>query len=230
LLGQTDALGNATQYSHDALYRPSSTTNALGQLTQLAYNPLDQLLTVTDARGNVTAYTPNAFGEVLTEQSPDRGTLQRVYTQGHLSSETDARGIAHQYSYDADGRVTTVTALHGSVQYHYDQGSYGAGRLTGIDDPSGSTSYRYNSQGQVVEKVSNVRNGATLRMRYTYTLGGQPQEVLTPGGHLVRYDRDANGQVTRVIVDNQAGSAMCCLPAGRVSCSMPSTMPWASVC
>jgi YD repeat-containing protein len=52
-----------------------------------------------------TQYTRNAFGEVLTETSPDIGTIQ--YTRdgaGRVTAVQDARGQISQITRDALGR------------------------------------------------------------------------------------------------------------------------------
>jgi RHS repeat-associated protein len=203
LLSATDVLGHQTAWSHDPLYRTSSTTDATHAVTKLEHNALDQTTSITDARGNVTAYTPDAFDEVIREESPDRGTMQRAYLQGRLQTETDARDISHAFTYDADGRPTNVTATHSQVQYHYDEGDYGGGRLTSFSDNSGKTEYSYNSQGLVSEKVSTITNGAILKVDYSYTLGGQPREISTPGHHLITYSHDDNGRISAVSVDGK---------------------------
>lgn len=204
LLTRTNALGQQTAWTHDALYRTTSVTDAHQQSTQITYGALDQLLTVTDARGNLTAYTPNAFGEVTQEQSPDRGRTQQVFTQGRLRTVTDARGVTHQYSYDGDGRISRISAPHSQQEFRYDEGRFGQGRLTSFSDSSGQTRYRYNSQGLVTEKIAIINNGATLIQRYSYTLGGQPKEIATPGKHLIAYGYDSEGRISSLSVDGKS--------------------------
>lgn len=56
-----------------------------------------------------TQYTYNAFGEVLTETSPDIGTLR--YTRdsaGRVTRTEDARGQITQITRDALGRPTEI--------------------------------------------------------------------------------------------------------------------------
>lgn len=203
LVSQLDALGRQRSQERDALYRTRSQTDADNQITRFDFNPLDQLTAVTDARGNTTTYSPNAFGEVTAEQSPDRSQTVRVYTQGHLTSSTDARGITHTFTYDANGRVSTVKSPEGTVTYRYDEGEFGGGRLTGIEDKSGDTRYSYNSQGEVTGKVSSIRQGPALQVSYGYTLGGQLKAVATPGKHLIEYSYDAQGRPAGVSVDGE---------------------------
>lgn len=203
LLDQVDSLGRHSSRQYDALDRVTDLTDAAGQTTHQDYSPLDDLSAVTNARGHTTAYRSNAFGEVESEQSPDRGLLQSHYESGRVQSTTDARGVSHTYTYDADGRVLARQSPQGTVTYHYDEGEFGLGQLTGIDDASGQTRYTYNSRGQITQKVTTLASGLKLQVGYGYTLGGKPKQVATPGKHLIEYSYDAQGRPTGVVVDGQ---------------------------
>lgn len=203
LLEQVNALGQRVLRSRDDSYRTTSIIDADNQSTSFEYNPLDQLITVADARGNETRYIRNAFGEVTGERSPDRGNILREYESARVKRITDARGIAHEYAYDADGRILSRTSSNSRVLYHYDSGEFGKGRLTGFDDASGSTRYNYNSRGQVTEKTSVIHKGSTLTTSYGYTLGGKLKEIATPGKHLFQFGYDANGRINHISVDGR---------------------------
>lgn len=144
---------------------------------------------------------PNAFGEVTEVQSPDTGTTTRVYSQGRLISETNARNITTSYTYDNAGRVTERDVGGTDSTFSYDAGTYGTNRLIKITDESGVTEYTYNSQGQVVEKLVGMKDGLPLRVRYSYTLGGKPRQIVTPGRTLVEYSYDAQGRLSSVSVN-----------------------------
>jgi RHS repeat-associated protein len=204
LLSQVDAQSRTSTQTHDGLYRTTTQTDAGNAATQMSFNPLDQLTSVTDALGHTTQYNSNAFGEVVQEQSPDRGSTNRVYRNGLLMSSTDARGVTHQYTYDADGRRVSSTSPHSTFTYSYDAGDFGKGKLTGFADNSGHTDYRYTSQGRVAEKTTSLQNGPTLDVRYSYTLGGKLQEIATPSNHLIQYSYDTQGRPRGVAVDGKA--------------------------
>jgi YD repeat-containing protein len=103
-----------------ALNRQVSDTDPANGVVSYTYNALDQLLTVKDARNNTTTYIPNAFGETVQEQSPDTGLTTKTYTNGRLTTLTDARNITHSYTYDAAGRIKTRLDGTASTSYSYD--------------------------------------------------------------------------------------------------------------
>ncbi|MBB3274275.1 MULTISPECIES: RHS repeat protein [unclassified Pseudoxanthomonas] len=207
----TDALGRVTDHDHDPLNRLARTLQDVGGIaaeTKFQYDALDNLTKVTDPKGLNTSYTYNGLGDLTQLQSPDTGTTTYTYdSAGNRASQTDARGVTTTYAYDALNRLTAVnypdTALN--VSYTYDSAptvceageTFGVGRLSGMDDASGSTRYCYNRFGHLVRKVQTT-NGVSFVVRYAYTLAGNLQAMVYPDGTTVDYGRNAQGQVTEV--------------------------------
>lgn len=207
----TDALGRVTDHDHDPLNRLARTLQDVGGIaaeTRFQYDALDNLTKVTDPKGLDTIYTYNGLGDLTQLQSPDTGTTSYTYdSAGNRASQTDARGVTTTYAHDALNRLTAVnypdTALN--VSYTYDTvptaceagETFSVGRLSGMDDASGSTRYCYNRFGHLVRKVQTT-NGVSFVVRYAYTLGGNLQAMVYPDGTTVDYGRNAQGQVTEV--------------------------------
>lgn len=207
----TDALGRVTDHDHDPLNRLARTLQDVGGIaaeTKFQYDALDNLTKVTDPKGLDTTYTYNGLGDLTQLQSPDTGTTTYTYdSAGNRASQTDARGVTTTYAHDALNRLTAVnypdTALN--VSYTYDSAptvceageTFGVGRLSGMDDASGSTRYCYNRFGHLVRKVQTT-NGVSFVVRYAYTLAGNLQAMVYPDGTTVDYGRNAQGQVTEV--------------------------------
>lgn len=197
---QTDALGNTTTDHYDALNRLTQVEDALHGVTRYAYDSADNLTAVTDPHGNTTRYTYNAFGEQTQEISPDRGTLNYTYDAvGNRTSKTDARGILTRYSYDALNRLTAVeyptTSLN--VSFTYDQGQYGKGRLTRMQDSTGITDYAYDVQGNLLQETVTA-SGRTWATSYFYDVTNQLIGVTYPSGRIINYIRNQAGQITKV--------------------------------
>ncbi|MBD9379435.1 RHS repeat protein [Pseudoxanthomonas sp. PXM04] len=207
----TDALGRVTDHDHDPLNRLVRTLQNVGGIaagTWFKYDLMDNLTQVTDPKGLNTSYTYNGLGDLTQLQSPDTGTTTYTYdSAGNRASQTDARGVTTTYAHDALNRLTAVnypdTALN--VSYTYDTvptaceagETFGVGRLSGMDDASGSTRYCYNRFGHLVRKVQTT-NGMSFVVRYAYTLAGHLQAMVYPDGTTVDYGRNAQGQVTEV--------------------------------
>ncbi|WP_313213445.1 hypothetical protein [Stenotrophomonas acidaminiphila] len=139
----------------------------------------------------VMVYGPNGttppcpLGGLLQLDSPDTGIATYGYDSGG-----NRTGQTSTYGYDALNRLTSVSfpgAPALSMTYQYDTvasarvsgETFALGRLTGIADASGSTSYCYDRFGQVARKVQ-VTNGLTFVVRYTYTPSGDMLTLTYP--------------------------------------------------
>jgi uncharacterized protein RhaS with RHS repeats len=67
--------------------------------------------------------------------SPDTGTTKNTFdSAGNLKTVTDARNTLGTYSYDALNRLTQAEYADQTINYTYDTGTNGKGRLTGASD------------------------------------------------------------------------------------------------
>lgn len=197
LLAQADPLQRQTSHAYDALNRLVETLNPAGGRTGYAYDAQDRLTQVVDPRGVTTTYRHNAFGDLLEEASPDAGV--RTFTadeSGNRITETDARGVTRTFSYDALNRITDIRYPDPAedVRFIYDQGPYGIGRLSAIEDPSGRIDYEYNAHGEV---LSEVRHAGELRFETRYDHGphGRLTTMHYPSGASVQFDYDSGGRI-----------------------------------
>ncbi|MDH5823500.1 hypothetical protein QFW77_10935, partial [Luteimonas sp. RD2P54] len=178
----TDALDRETLNEYDPLDRLVRTLQDVDGIeaeTRFEYDALDHLTKVVDPKGLETEYTYNAFGDLLQLDSPDTGTTTYSYDEaGNRTGQVDARGQASTYAYDALNRLTGVAyagATDQDVSYVYDvtqpgcgpDETYSIGRLTAMEDASGSTRYCYDRFGQMTRKLQ-VTNGQTFALRYSY--------------------------------------------------------------
>jgi len=185
LKAATDPLNHSTSYQYDALNRLTQSTDANLGKTTYSYNPLDQLTQVSDPKALATTYTVNAFGEHLSEHSPDTGTTTTTYDPaGNLTAKTDAKSQTTTYQYDALNRLTTITYQDGTqAHYTYDQGPNGIGRLTQLQDSSGTTTYQYDPYGHVIQKTQG-----TDTLQYSYDPNtGHLTQITYPNSQVVSY-------------------------------------------
>ncbi len=200
-LYQYDAQGNlkqinnplqhTTQFQFDTLSRLTQTINASNHTTQQQYDNLDQITQVTDPNSVATAYHTNGLGDVIQEISKDRGTTTSTYdSAGNIKTITDARGVKHTYTWDALNRPikrthTTVTGVPNiaALTWSYDSGANGIGRLTGIADQSGTTTYSYDAHGRLLTKTQITKFSTlsfTQSLSYEYDAMGRLQQVTYP--------------------------------------------------
>ncbi|XQA65187.1 RHS repeat-associated core domain-containing protein [Xanthomonas sacchari] len=215
----TDALGHANQNDYDPLNRLARTLQDVGGIaaeTKFGYDALDNLTKVTDPNGLDTTYAYNGLGDLTKLTSPDTGSTTYTYdSAGNRATQTDARNIKTSYGYDALNRLIQVTYPTTSlnVSYTYDVSqttcaggeTYAVGRLTRMQDGSGSTDYCYDRFGDLVRKVQTT-NGKVFVVRYAYTRAGQLSRLTYPDGAVVDYVRNAQGQTTEVGVTPSGGT------------------------
>jgi RHS repeat-associated protein len=186
---RTDALLRQTAYGYDPLGNLSRITDARGGVTWLEYTPGGLLDNVVDANGNLTHYGYDAAGRVSQVASPDAGTSGYLYfSEGSVHTRTDARNVTATYGYDDASRLIGISYPDASrnVTFAYDNlsVSYGKGRLTNMTDPSGTTTYRYDAMGRIVQEDRTVL-GVSYSTLYGYDAAGNLTTVTYPGGRVV---------------------------------------------
>jgi RHS repeat-associated protein len=215
----TDALARVTQSEYDPLNRLKRTLQNVGGIaaeTKFTYDALDRLAEVTDPKGLKTTYTHNGLGDLTQQVSPDTGTTSYTYdSAGNRATQTDARNKTTTYSHDALNRLTgmgyATNALNVTYTYDATQAvcatgeTFSVGRLTRMQDGSGTTQYCYDRFGDLTRKVQ-TSNGVVLELAYAYDPVGRLTGMTYPDGAVVDYVRDAQGRITETGV-TAAGSA-----------------------
>ncbi|HEX8172598.1 MAG TPA: RHS repeat-associated core domain-containing protein [Thermoanaerobaculia bacterium] len=197
-----------TFYVYDAAGRLSQVRQQLGATaatTGYTYDIDGNLRSVTDPNGNVTTYTFDDFGQMTAQQSPVTGTTSYAYdVAGELLSTTDANGAVTARTYDALGRVLTAVssrtgAVPATVTWNYDDataGHYGIGRLATMNDPTGSTTYRYEHRGALREETRAITTATdTYTTSFGFDADGNRTRIDYPSGLLtVAYTYDYAGR------------------------------------
>ncbi|HVA55609.1 MAG TPA: glycohydrolase toxin TNT-related protein [Gammaproteobacteria bacterium] len=200
----TDPLDNTIHQIFDALNRLKSAVDPLNGNTTYNYNALDYMTNITDPKGLNTNYSYDAFGDVLETDSSDTRKSTFTYDlNGNRTSQTDARGITTSYTYDVLNRLTSVqypTAAE-DITYCYDQGTYGIGHLTTMQDSSGTTTYAYDARGNVIEKTVVMQN-LSFTVSYGYNRADELKKITYPDGMRVKYARDAADRIDSITESN----------------------------
>lgn len=209
-------LSRNTVNQYDALNRLQQVTDPANGVTKVAYDANDQIVSVIDPRTLSTSYTRNGFGDVLKQVSPDSGTTTRTFDSGgNLKTSTDARGAEVTNSYDALNRVTRQAYSDQTINFTYDSGTNGKGRLTGASDANHSMSWTYDTLGRVTGKGQTI-GGVTKSMGYSYT-NGDLITLTTPSNQSITYGY-TNHRITSIKVGaTTLLSGVTYFPFGQVS-------------
>ena len=200
LIELIDANSNSTLYDYDALNRLTNVIQPGNTITSYAYDSHDNLIEVTDAENLTTSYLSDDMGRLVSTTSPDTGaTLYTYDPAGNLVLKTDAKGNTATYAYDARNRLTGIYFPDSTqdITYLYDEGINGKGRLTGMSDPAGDTSYQYDALGRLIQKT-RIINEQNFTIEYIYNDNGEIVGITYPSGRTITYDRNISGQITSI--------------------------------
>jgi YD repeat-containing protein len=185
VLTQTDASGATTVVDYNAQGWQTKRVDPDGTVTDFTFYPngnwSEQKITYTD--GAVADYTFNTDGSYVLTQTDASGatTIDDYGVEGWLLSRVhiDSGGSATKDMYDAAGDIISETSPNGSLTtFAYINGgvttdTYDAGGnhvSTIVTDREGtSTSYQYNSQGE----IASERDANGMVTTYNYNTDGE---------------------------------------------------------
>ncbi len=204
-------LNQQTLQAFDALNRLSNMTDAYGNQSAYSYDARDNLISVTDQRSFTTSYTYDGLNNLIQLDSPDTGVTIFTYDDaGNQIDQTDARGVNVQYDFDALNRLTAVTYPSSpteNIAYTYDQpsGMFGVGRLTQLNDQTGSTQYVFDHRGNQFSVTVNIQ-GNLYSTYYTYDLADNLIQTTYPSGRVVSNQLDSLGRTSSVSTATSVGN------------------------
>lgn len=190
-----DPVGNLTQYSYNAANQQTKATRPDGTQLTTTYDADGRLASQCDGKNNCTTYGYDGQGRATSVTDPKgRATRSSFDAAGRLLSTTDATNLTTTYAYNADNQVTSKTYNDGgktpNVSYGYD----GVGRRTSMSDGTGTTTYSYNSAGE----VSQVTNGAGAKVQYGYDSRGAVTSITYPSLNSVVQGYDTAGRLSSI--------------------------------
>jgi RHS repeat-associated protein len=204
--------GQFLEYTYDGGGRRSSMTDQTGFTVNYQYDAAGRLAGMTDGNGGlVVRYTYNAVGQLVREDMGNGTYTTHAYdAAGDLTSLVNhapdgSINSRFDYTYDAQGRRTSMTTLDGTTTYGYDA----AGELTSAKLPGGRTiTFAYDTMGNrtVVSDSGAKTQYATNELNQYTSVGGYPDAYdadgnLTlatgPGGNTV-YTYDAQDRLIGV--------------------------------
>ena len=100
-----------------------------------------------------------------------------------------------------------------TINYTYDSGAYGKGRLTGASDAHHTMAWTYNAQGRITGKSQTVAS-VTKSVGYGYT-NDDLTSIVTPSGQTIVYAY-TNHQITSITINGTRSAPAFCIR--RVTC------------
>jgi len=194
----------AVTTAYDAEGRVTSMSEGAGgagpYVSAFGYNANDQLQTVTLPGGVQESMGYDANGQLVgvTAGGPNTGATGAASTR--LNSQ-------YGYTYDAAGRVSSVTTLSGTDSLSYD----GASRLVNEAAQGGSTQviakggvyhWTYDANGNILTATDSLSYDGASRLVNEAVQGGSTQ-VIAKGG-VYHWTYDANGNILTAMDDSGA--------------------------
>ncbi len=192
-ISRTDFNGVTTNYAYDVNGRLTERSYPVGTSVSFTYTATGRRASATDARG-VATYSYNDRDQLVSMTAPEGWTLQYSWdaagNRKELTTNLGAGGLfTTEYSYDAVGRLATVTdARSGVYAYGYDA----AGRRASLSYPNGVvTTYVHDAASRLVNLQTGAPDGSVIQS-YDYTLEptGNRQAVTEQDGTVRTWEYD----------------------------------------
>ncbi|WP_313539507.1 RHS repeat-associated core domain-containing protein [Leifsonia aquatica] len=175
-LTSTDGNNHTTTTTYDNADRPTKVQKPSTDATTTVYNDDGTVNKVTDAATHNTSYSYDAQGRVTSSTNQDNKTTTYTYDgMGRLKSTTKPNSDVITQSWDNAGQLTGIsysgTSTH-AVGYTYDSD----GRRTSMTDGTGTSTYRYDSFGE----ITGVTTGSGATTGYSYDAAGNTTSIIYP--------------------------------------------------
>jgi RHS repeat-associated protein len=199
--------GTTTTWRHDALGRTIQAINPRGNVIRFRHDLLGRPTEIHEPDGNVRTLTYDAEGNPIRAKDAHRDASFTYSATGRVTSRTEA-GITVRFEYDTEEHLRGVVNEHGRA-YGFELDPRGdviaessfdgvrrtyerdrAGRPTKILRPLGSSTYRYDAMGRIVELAHSDGSSET----FVYGLDGTLLEASNAAA-TVRFERDPLGRI-----------------------------------
>jgi RHS repeat-associated protein len=236
----TNPNGAASTYAYDAQGRITSANDALGRARALTWTANSDIQSSTDALGsgslpgNQTTREFDELNNATRAELPTGAAASAVYAVGadcssaggdsfQVKCATDASGNTASYDYDAAGNVTAkkdITAGGTGVVAQRNTyeitdrsicGGFAGQVCTSTDGTGNTTSYSYNSAGNLTTATPPAPQGATT---YTYDSLSRVTSVTDANGDTSNYGYDVRDRQVLTTFDSGTTFATTYYPNG----------------
>jgi len=211
-----------TRIGYDPLSRVKELTDPKNGKTAIEYDGGGRPTKVTDPRNLATQYPRNGFGDATQLISPDTGITNVTYDAARrLKTRTDSRGVTETYTYDLEGRLTSVVYTQSgqasqTITWSWDltgpDYTYSIGHVSRVDHPSGFARFRYDPRGRITETVQsvNAKAGANTvpiltTVKYAYS-HGDLMSITYPSGRQLILTRDVGELIGMGLAQSAGGT------------------------
>lgn len=223
----TDPNSHTAGFDYDTEGRVTQTTDALNRVRATTWTANSDIATSTDAlgsgttAGNVTTYSYDGDNNPTSAQLPTGAASSAIYALGtncpngntgdafQVKCSIDASGNKKDFQYDPAGNPTTVTDTTGSTGVVEQQMTYElpnrsvcggfAGQICSSTDGNGNTtSYAYDSRGNVITVTPPAPLGATTS---TYDTLSRITSVTDGNGATTTYAYDIRDRLRTTTYD-----------------------------
>jgi len=201
--------GAVTKSTYDVNDRRLSSTDANGATTKFNYDEADRITALTDARGSTYRFTYDTAGRKTAMIYPDDSREIWTYdSAGQPATYTTRADQVKTVSYDAAGRVVSEkwspVGVAPDVRYTYDA----QGRITTMSNGISTLRYTYDSVSRVASETTDLAvllPGATSStVGYAYDVMGRRAQLVYPDGTVVKQIYNARGLLASVATADQA--------------------------
>ncbi|WAL74359.1 DUF6531 domain-containing protein [Kitasatospora sp. YST-16] len=214
LVGEQDFHGRTVGYRLDGAGQLTARTTPTGGQVHYAYDVLGRL-TAKDADGARTVYGYDLAGHLVRATGPDADVLRTVDPLGNLLTETvDGRTLTHtrdplgrsvrrttpgghasDWSYDPEGRRTSLATPDGALEFRYDAAGREHERTIGERLTLASS---WDAEQRLTGQILRSEHGVLQRRDYRYRADGVLTGIDDRLNGLREFEHDAADRVTAV--------------------------------
>ncbi|HEX5154387.1 MAG TPA: RHS repeat-associated core domain-containing protein [Parafilimonas sp.] len=191
--------GSFTQNKYDKMNRLIQTIDAKNEVTKMQYDAEGNMVLLTDAKNNSYSFEYDLLNRRTKMTYPGGSSEMYTYDSvSNLKTYTNRANNVCTYLYDNRNRQTSASWNDGftpAVARSYDA----AGRLRTISSTVSAIQYGYNNANELVADTENVAGIANSKVvAYQYNADGLRSQVTYPDGIVINYKYTGRNQLDSI--------------------------------
>jgi len=170
-----------------------------GSTIEYFYDPNGNIIK-TIANNKVITFKYDKFNRKIYMNDPSLGEWHYYYNAfGELIKQTDAKGVSTTIKYDKLGRVIKKQIGNTITTFTYDTAQNGIGKIASSSNGLVTKYYKYDNLGRLV-KVTQDIDDLEFNTEYKYNQDGQLIQKIMPSGLNLYYDYETNGALKSIAI------------------------------